>query len=132
MSTHANIIIKTGTGYKSVYLNYDGYPSAALKVLHDHYTAPERAAELIERGNISILARNMTRPLNHSFDNPTPDYCVFYGRDYEEQNQEPTGSADLHDHIDQEYSYLYQNGAWHLAANFGKLTYEPLLLSELE
>jgi hypothetical protein len=87
MSTNASIKYNDTT----VYLHWDGYPTAALETLKKHYNTPELAEELLKHGNISSLESSI-------------EESVFYHRDRGEELEfwdEP-----------REYNYEFENGKW--------------------
>lgn len=81
-----------------IYCHFDGYPTGVGAVLNEHYTTPEKVKQLMELGNLSILAPEIG--FKRNFDAPYGDekamaihrennkkYCLAYGRDRGEDNQ---------------------------------------------
>lgn len=115
MGTRAQITVKTETGFRSVYLHWDGYPEGALVTLRKHYSTPERAAELVALGDMSVLSERCNGSARHCFDYPEPGQCVFYGRDRGEpwERVRPKDTAALEPlQADEEYWYLFDGEAW--------------------
>jgi len=119
MSTNANINVKVGDKFHSVYLHWDGYPSAALKTLKENYATQELAELLVSHGDMSILAEKSEpdpKDNEHSFEHPQEGVSVYYGRDRGEDNvdmiigDKPDGG--------QEYNYLFAEGKWGFVAHY--------------
>ena len=60
-----------------VYCHHDGYPSGVGRTLREYYDRPEDVVNLLSFGNMSSLTS-------------TIEDTVFYGRDRQETDQEPT------------------------------------------
>ena len=123
MATRSNIIVKRADGtYKSVYVHFDGYPSARAPLLLDHYNTQELAEKLVEPGDISVLAESCELVPGHSFDTRAPGLTVYYGRDRGETGCEGQVGATLDEVWPgedswSEWVYLWEDGGW---------TYAPL------
>ena len=111
MSTNANINVKIGDKYHSIYLHWDGYPDHALKTLRDCYPNQVNAEALVSLGDLSVLAERV-HPLDpdHSMENPEDGVCQYYGRDRGETGVEVSISDKPS--TDQEYNYLFEDGKW--------------------
>ena len=55
MSTRATIAVRDRDGFASIYLHFDGYPSACGKSLRRHYTTFESVSNLIGGGDLRSL-----------------------------------------------------------------------------
>lgn len=89
MGTRAAIIAKTDVNtYKVITVNWDGYLDHVGAMLLMHYNTQERVEELLELGHLSTLHEECTKPEGHSFNTPVEGYCVAYGRDRGETDQE--------------------------------------------
>lgn len=124
MSTRSLIIRKNEEGkYESIYCHWDGYPTCNGVILYNHYNNPERVKKLISLGDLSSLnvfiepeTRESYMEHEHTFDNPQPNTCVFYGRDRKEESVgfktfDTLGKA-LNQDCWQEYAYVYENNEW--------------------
>lgn len=90
MATRSSIaLLNPDASLSSVYCHWDGYLEHNGKILVEHYATQSQARQLLDHGNISVLARHMTplHPDEHSFDKPEQDVCVFYRRDRNEDNE---------------------------------------------
>jgi hypothetical protein len=76
----------------------------------------DRINELIELGDLSILAEKTTSDVPHTYENPIEGVCVAYGRDRGETgvgykvcklNEYLTDAADK---FGVDFCYLYDNG----------------------
>ncbi len=119
MSTRSNIIVKKADGtYKSVYVHYDGYPSARAPLLLNHYNTQELAEKLVEPGDISVLAESCELVPGHSFDTPATGQTIYYGRDRGETGCEGRIITNLDEVLDDEenswceWAYVYADGSW--------------------
>lgn len=124
MSTRSIIIRKNEEGkYESIYCHWDGYPTCNGVILYNHYNNPERVKKLISLGDLSSL-NVFIEPDNraeekHTFDNPQPNTCVFYGRDRGEDINVDFRTFDnllevLKQDCWQEYAYVYEDGVWYM------------------
>ena len=83
MSTNATIAITDGVMCKAVYLHWRGDIAGAGFMLHNYYSTPEKAEELIALGSLSSL-RERAAPYpgeKHTFEKPVKDVTVAYSRD---------------------------------------------------
>ena len=113
MSTHADIILQTEDGYKSIYLHFDGYPEHVMNMLVKFYSDRETVEQMIELGNLSVLDESISCPDGHSFNTPKSGFCIFYGRDRGEKDQQAVFSYSLEHHLENSYSYLFTlDGEW--------------------
>lgn len=112
MSTNANISVKIGGIYKTIYLHWDGYPDTALVTLKAHYGNYNSAEALVKMGDISELHEkiNPTEGSEHTFEKAEKGVCVFYTRDRGESGCGYTkGTSPAKD---QEYNYVFEEGEW--------------------
>ena len=86
MATRANISVKVKNNYLTVYSHWNGYLEGVGAILFNHYNSQEAAEALIKGGNISSLGKKCDCPEGHSFENPIPDYTVYYRRNRENEN----------------------------------------------
>ena len=123
MGTTSSIAIEQADGsVLSVYCHWDGDLSWNGRVLKEFYNTPERTLELIQLGNLSSLDKNISAEQGvHTFDNPQPGVCVFYGRDRGEADQDPELFASYAEYIENEtaqnYNYIMRNGEWYVDRN---------------
>lgn len=117
MSTRSLIVTKTSDDkYRGIYAHWDGYPEHNGRILQEHYTDQEKIDALIDLGDVSILAPSIEKPEGHSFDTPVDGYCIFYGRDRGEDDQEPftkyTINGVLHYDRGQDFVYIWNGSKW--------------------
>ena len=95
MATPARIGVELPTGeIVSIYVHWDGDPEKAGVTLQKHYRTPAKIEKLIALGDLSVLGRDIGR--KHAFEgavNAHPDWCLAYGRDRGELDQEAVVSA---------------------------------------
>lgn len=122
MSTRSLIIRKNEEEkYESIYCHWDGYPECNGVILYNHYNNPERVKELISLGDLSslnVFINPDERLGEHTFNNPQPNTCVFYGRDRGEKDVEFGTFDTLREAINrgcgEEYAYVYENNEWRI------------------
>jgi len=114
MSTRSDIIIKDGENqYRGIYCHWDGYPSYNGRILLENYTTQDAVDELIQEGNLSEL-------------HGSPQACVSYHR-WRGEAKNIKFSSQLSDLVQQDYSYLFEDGKWYWCAgdnNWSELTTE--------
>ena len=72
MSTRARLGVQLATGeVKSVYVWRDGNPDTLGTTLSEYYATPEKAAALVERGNLIDVERTLRRC---TFERPEEGY----------------------------------------------------------
>jgi hypothetical protein len=83
----------------SVYHHWDGYPEWLGRILRTHYNTKEKAAELIDGGDMSVAWN----------DSNEPEYYSARGEDCP-----PRLDANKYDYLadGEEYAYLFVNGEW--------------------
>jgi hypothetical protein len=94
----------------SVYCHWDGYPDFNGVKLVEHFNSYDKAAELIDGGDISALWTNA------GWDNETLEQTgpLYYSSRGEEP--QPRLDSDLCEYLSptgsEEYHYLFTNGEW--------------------
>jgi hypothetical protein len=100
MATRSRIgILLSDESVLSVYHHWDGYPEWLGRILRTHYNTKEKAAELIDGGDMSVAWNN----------NNEPEYYSARG-----DNCPPRLDANKYDYLadGEEYAYLFVNGEW--------------------
>ena len=115
MSTHASIIVEFPDRgiYKSIYVHFDGYLSGVGHTLFKHYNSFEKAKELVELGDCSVLKS-------------TVGASVFYNRDRNEdwEDVKPLIAEGLHEaNKQQDYDYVFKEDAWWLVETKTEASY---------
>ena len=127
MSTRSRIAIKNNDGtIKSIYCHFDGYLCGVGLMLLENYNDENRIKELISLGDISSLDVNINPPkgITHTFNNPCDGVVVAYHRDrgedfhYGNDNDED-GLMNRFVDSDEEFLYLFKDGKWFVAWNYG-------------
>jgi hypothetical protein len=92
----------------SVYCHWDGYPSFNGVKLQEHFNSYEKAAELIDGGDISCLWTNAGWN-NETLPTTGPQYYSSRG-----DVTEPRHDETLDEYLGngEEYAYLFANGEW--------------------
>jgi hypothetical protein len=119
MGTRSRIAVRNPDNtYASIYCHWDGYPTGVGQTLKDHYTTPEKVAQLIALGNISSLGEEIGE--KHAF-GAGGNATTAYGRDRGETEQEAVTSADI-DELRQltqdsggEWLYVFTGHGWQCA-----------------
>jgi hypothetical protein len=100
MATRARIGIQlSDESVLSVYHHWDGYPEWLGRILRTHYNTKEKAAELIDGGDMSVAWN----------DSNEPEYYSARGEDCP-----PRLDANKYDYLadGEEYAYLFVNNEW--------------------
>lgn len=101
---------------KSIYCHFDGYPEGVGQTLMNHFQDREKVERLIELGDISYLAPNVTPQGPHSFDNAERGVVVAYHRDRGEDFTPPRIDDSMAGFVEsdvEEYGYLFtEEGDW--------------------
>jgi hypothetical protein len=100
-------------------LDYNG------RILLEHYDS-SKANHLVALGDLSSLRPEVFIPegVEHSFEKPAKDTCVFYRRDRKETGNEwktdTTFEAFLEraDGCGAEYYYIMQDGVWYVGTTY--------------
>ena len=131
MATRSTIsaVITDPNGNKRVqkiYCHWDGYLDNNGKILLENYNTQQRVEELLFNGDMSVLGKytepnDETGKEKHTFDNPHPDVCVYYGRDRGEEGTEFKTYDNLIDYLNhcnfEEYNYIFSKGKWYYFEN---------------
>lgn len=118
MSTHASITAKLSDGrYASIYLHSDGYLEHAGQMLVDHYTEQPKIDALMALGNLSCVDADPGTTQGHTFNNRVAGYCLAYGRDRGDENEDPGyGPGAIHARNagpgKQTYNYVWDGLVW--------------------
>jgi hypothetical protein len=102
MATRSRIGIELKDGsILSAYHHWDGYETWLGRILRTHYNTKEKAAELIDGGDMSVAWN----------DNNEPEYYSARGEDCP-----PRLDKDLCEYLlpdnSEEYAYVFRNGEW--------------------
>ena len=102
---------------ESIYCHWDGYPENNGKLLREYWSKDTLIDQLMSLGNLRALSFEIGKKQN--FDQPTDrNWCLAYGRDRGERNNESKLHKDLDSFVDElkgcgaEYLYLWQNDTW--------------------
>jgi hypothetical protein len=109
------IAFDNGDEIYAIYCHNDGYPSHNGKILVNHYDDIEKVEELIDLGDLSVLAKEIGR--KQDFDQPTDrNWCLAYGRDRGEEGTEARKYISLieatMDFSECDYFYLFDGRSW--------------------
>lgn len=126
MATRSRIAIEKPDGtVESIYCHWDGYPENNGQILVEHYGDHEKVQALIDLGDISSLAPEVSayNPAKHSFNDPEDGIVVAYGRDRGEDGIDKKTHSSVPDFFNgdiEEYGYLFtQEGQW-LVKSWGR------------
>lgn len=123
MSTNCSISTKNQDGGRTIYGHWDGYPSNNGLILKKYYNTQEKVDELISMGNVSILHKNIGIKVKFDgFNSLKQKQCLFYGRDREETEQEPTTFSFDKPKLDtlQAWNYMFFQGKWYVSKGLGE------------
>ena len=121
MATRSRIAIETSDDQgnkviKSIYCHFDGYIDHNGKILQEFYTSESKVKSLIELGDISILAKEVSTNESHDFGNPKKGVVVAYHRDRGEDLSPPRENSSVSEFFKsdiEEYGYLFtEEGEW--------------------
>ena len=119
MATRSRIGIELKDGsILSAYHHWDGYPSWLGRVLTTHYNSREKAAELIDGGDMSVAWTNERWNSDpNEFGGTTKREVEEYGPQYYSSRGEdcpPRLDKDMEEFFSEgeEYSYIFRNGNW--------------------
>jgi hypothetical protein len=97
----------------SVYCHWDGYPEFNGKKLQEHFNSYEKAAELIDGGDLSALWTNL------GWNNETlPETGPLYYSSRGQEDVEPSLDDSTESYITSvndswaDYAYLFTDGEW--------------------
>ena len=87
MATRSRVVYVKGNKAYGVYVHHDGYPEGVGFVLEQHYQSEKKIWELVQLGDLSVLAEKVNPSTStHSFDTPEDGVTIAYGRDRGETN----------------------------------------------
>lgn len=100
-----------------VYCHNDGYPEHHAPILLKYYDTAAKVKKLLTYGNMSILAQNIGEKHDFQYGGSThPEWCLFYGRDRGEENQDakvfPSLEAFENCFNASDYFYFFYSGRW--------------------
>jgi hypothetical protein len=103
MATRSRIGIQlSDESVLSVYHHWDGYPEWLGRILRTHYNTKEKAAELIDGGDMSVCWNN----------NNEPEYYSARGEDCPPRLDENKYEYLCGNNSGEEYAYLFVNNEW--------------------
>ena len=119
MATRSRIGIELKDGsVLSAYHHWDGYPSWLGRILNTHYNTREKAAELIDGGDMSVAWTNERWNSDpNEFGGTTKREVEEYGPQYYSQRGDdcpPRLDKDMEEFFTdgEEYSYIFRNDNW--------------------
>ncbi len=126
MGTRSRIGVMHGEKCKSVYCHWDGYLSHNGEMLSNHYDST-KANFLVALGDLSSLRPDVfvAEGVEHSFEKPAEDICVFYGRDRGESGTEFAVDHTFEEFLKRcddccaEYYYIMKDGVWYVGTTYG-------------
>ena len=124
MGTRSRIAIKNTDGsIKSIYCHWDGYLCGVGKTLLENYKDENKIKELIALGDISSLSENINPPegITHTFNDPCDGVVIAYHRDRGDDFHDRTcvDENDLMNYFHEKFLYLFKDGKWFVAWNYG-------------
>lgn len=127
MSTRSAIgFLEYDGSVTGIYCHFDGYPSHNGRILTDHYDTIDAVHELLDLGNLSILGEVIGEKQNFER-GQTDNWCLAYGRDRGERNQEAIEFEDVEEFLEYfrgsgcEYFYVFDGKQWSMADYKGHL-----------
>lgn len=125
MGTRGRIGVMHGTNCKSVYVHWDSYLDYMGRLLLEHYDST-KANFLVALGDLSSLRPDVFigEGVEHTFEKPAEDICIFYGRD---RGEPDTGFAtdDTFEKFFErakdcgaEYYYIMKDGEWFVGTTY--------------
>lgn len=113
MSTNSTISLQHHNGsVRSIYCHWDGYPEHVGKILVENYDTIDKINALLDLGSLSSLGESTEKPEGHTFDHPVKGYCVAYGRDRGEEDEEAQNFTSLDEMLDynpEQYNYVFKD-----------------------
>jgi hypothetical protein len=110
MSTRARIGLELSDGsILSVYHHWDGYPEWLGRILKTHYNTKEKAAELIDGGDMSSCWSDACWETKLPVGEYGPEYYSQRGEDCPPRLDKNTKVFLA---FGEEYSYIFRNGEW--------------------
>jgi len=132
MGTRSTIALEYADGtVDQIYCHWDGYLDHNGKILAKSYTDPFKVRQLMDLGDMSILAANIGT--QHAFDTQAEGECTFYKRDRNENGCEAKRFKSYEDYVAnhqyEEYEYILRNvegkATWFVAEHGNR--YVPLV-----
>ena len=123
MGTRSRIGVMHGDNCKSVYCHWDGYLEHNGAILQAHYDSA-KANHLVALGDLSSLGQYVNTDLEHTFENPVKDVCVFYGRDRGETGIEFKTDLTFDSFFERadgcgaEWYYIMKDGVWYVGNTY--------------
>jgi hypothetical protein len=125
MGTRSRIGVMFGDTCRSVYCHWDGYLEHNGAILQKHYNSA-KAANLVALGDLSSLRPDVlvADGVEHSFEKPAEDICVFYGRDRGETGTEfkiDHSFGEFYERADScgaEWYYIMRDGVWYVGNTY--------------
>jgi len=125
MGTRSRIGVMHGTNCKSVYCHWDGYLDHNGRILLEHYDST-KANFLVALGDLSSLRPDVfvADGVEHSFEKPAEDICVFYGRDRGETGTSWETDATFEAFFERakdcgaDYYYIMRDGEWFVGTTY--------------
>ena len=123
MGTRSRIGVMHGDNCKSVYCHWDGYLEHNGAILQAHYDSAQ-ANHLVALGDLSSLGQYVNTELEHTFENPVKDVCVFYGRDRGETGTEFKTDLTFDSFFERadgcgaEWYYIMKDGVWYVGNTY--------------
>jgi hypothetical protein len=103
MATRSRIGIQlSDESVLSVYHHWDGYPEWLGRILRTHYNTKEKAAELIDGGDMSVAWNDSNKP----------EYYSARGEDCPPRLDENKYDYLCGNNSGEEYAYLFVNNEW--------------------
>ena len=113
MSTNSTISLQHHNGsVRSIYCHWDGYPEHVGKILVENYDTIGKIETLLDLGSLSSLGESARKPYSHTYDTPVLGYCVAYGRDRCEEDEEAQNFDSLDEMLDynsEQYNYVFKD-----------------------
>ena len=110
MSTRCQISALLPDGRSGcIYVHGDGYPEGVGKILADHYTDPDKIAQLIALGDCLSINPSIGRcsPFSAYPDEIWEEIAPAYA-------ETPEAAAEQHRHGDEEFLYVWNGAAWRM------------------
>lgn len=125
MGTRSRIGVMHGDKCKSVYCHWDGYLDHNGRMLMEHYDST-KANFLVALGDLSSLRPDVfvAEGVEHSFEQPAEDICIFYGRDRGETGTDFKTDMTFEEFLERadgccaEYYYIMKDGEWYVGTTY--------------
>lgn len=125
MGTRSRIGVMHGDNCKSVYCHWDGYLDFNGRLLLEHYDS-SKANHLVALGDLSSLRPDVfvAEGVEHTFEKPAENICIFYGRDRGETDCEFKTDDSFEKFLERadgcgaEYYYIMKDGVWYVGTTY--------------